>query len=136
MCRSSLKLRPPGAETFDVDGKWALSPTRLVCVVAVAFSLGAGAAVTVGAFSNGPSTRAHEEPAAPDFDSPRVTGLPIEEARRLLNDQGYDVIAVGSGEVALQELGYEGQLLQIEGERPGRRRYCTAADARCTTVRS
>lgn len=109
-----------------------LNRRTVVVTTAVAFALGAG----VGAIARGPSADPERTPrvASPNFDSPTVTGLAIDEARRILNDAGYDVMVVGRGKVALQELGFEGQLLEIKGDRSGPRRYCAAAGERCVLV--
>ena len=122
------------AEDDHMDRKWGPS-SRLVCLLVLVFSLGAGAAFAAGAMRP-EANRPEVVPATPEFDSPRVARLPVGEARRVLNERGYDVMVVGRGEVVLQELGFEGQLLRIEGERRGPQRYCASSAERCVPVGS
>lgn len=70
----------------------------------------------------------------PPFDSPVVTGLPMREAIDILVNEGYRVVAVGSGKVALQELGYERGTLRLEGKSDGPARYCTLRLPTCALL--
>lgn len=70
----------------------------------------------------------------PQFDSPRVTGFPVQEGLQILLDDGYDVVVVGRGTIILQELGYKGDVLEIKGDVGKRKRYCSPSVKRCVPI--
>lgn len=68
------------------------------------------------------------------FESPDVTELSMAEAIDVLVSKGYRVVAVGRGDVVLQEHGFRGQVLRVQGELGHRLRYCTARMPRCVAI--
>lgn len=71
---------------------------------------------------------------APEFDSPRVTDLPVEDGLQILLDEGYDVVVVGLGTIVLQELGFKGNVLEIKGDVGKKKRYCSPSLERCVPI--
>lgn len=70
----------------------------------------------------------------PEFDSPRVTDLPVEEGLQILLDEGYDVVVVGRGTIILQELGFKGNVLEIKGDVGKKKRYCSPSLDGCVPI--
>lgn len=108
--------------------------SRAVAALSLALSVGVGAGIAFHPGDEGVTLATTA--SSPEFDSPDVAGMPMRRARRILARSGYDVMVVGKGEVVLQELGFEGQLLRLEGESGEGHRYCDASDARCVVVPS
>jgi hypothetical protein len=69
-----------------------------------------------------------------EFDSPSVVDMPVPDAIDRLVDAGYRVVAVGDGKVKLQELGFRGSVLRIQGWEGTRLRYCTARLPGCVRI--
>lgn len=108
---------------------------RAAGALALALSLGVGAGMALAGNRRERPPQGSETWVSPDFDSPGVVGMPMRHAWRVLGDAGYDVMLIGTGKVVLQELGFEGQLLRLEGDTGEGLRYCDASSARCVTVR-
>jgi hypothetical protein len=70
-----------------------------------------------------------------DFQSPDVTDLPVARAIDRLVAAGYRVVAVGHGPVQLQERGFRGNVLRIQGRDGTRLRYCSARLPDCVPIR-
>lgn len=109
-------------------------PLRAVAALSIALSVGVGGGMAFHPEDDG--VELATTVSSPEFDSPNVAGMPMGRARRILSRSGYDVMVVGKGEVVLQELGFEGQLLRLQGERGEGQRYCDASAARCVVVPS
>lgn len=80
-------------------------------------------------------TDTHLVAEAREFESPRVADLPMQEAIATLVEDGYDVVAVGTGEVMLQELGFRGTVLRVRGEHGNKLRYCSKRFPDCLPIR-
>jgi hypothetical protein len=102
-----------GVSTGQSDrSAWRLAAVALTLGLLVGFVIGRSVA---------PHTVQRSEPR---FDSPRVTDLPVTEAADRLVAAGFDVVAVGSGTVTLQELGNRPETVRIKGSHGRTVRYC------------
>ncbi len=135
MVKRSLKGKAVRAEIGGMKHLKRSLPLRAVGALSLALFLGVGLGVAV-AGAQGEDAALDAAASSPEFDSPNVVGMPMGRARRALAKAGYDVMIVGKGKVVLQELGFEGQLLRLEGEKGEGQRYCDASESRCVPVPS
>jgi hypothetical protein len=105
-----------------------------VWLLTLLFGLTAGGLVTYYGVGHHDRNIYMTQPAT-RFDSPRVTDQPMDHAIDTLIDAGYRVVAVGHGKVILQEMGFVGGVLRVQGETGYRLRYCTARLPDCVPIK-
>lgn len=134
--RGRVQGRCTVADTGRMATMTVTQPRTRWSLVALALLVGlaAGALFSYyGISKDGTDTQIVAEPR--EFDSPRVADLPMQEAIEALVEDGYDVVAVGTRKVVLQELGFRGSVLRLRGEHGKKLRYCSQHFAACVPIR-